>query len=167
MLAARGAVGLVLLGLWIYCIIDVVTTEESAVRHLPKLLWLAIVFFLPDIGSIIWLVAGRPQKASFRIGDLGYRPSKAPLGVEDQPNFGVAMDDLSPIVRDREERAQAHLRDEQLRRKEEDMARKERDAELKRREADLLRRERELRDRQMSSDEPPPPDKPDPPKLDG
>jgi len=166
MLAARGAVGLLLLGLWIYCIIDVITTEESTVRHLPKTLWLLIVFFLPDIGSIVWLVAGRPEKASFRIGDPGYRPSKSPLGVEDRADFGVDLEGLSPLVREREERAQQHLREEQLRRREADMARNERDAELERREDDLLRREQELRDRDLSGGGEPPPD-PGTPKPEG
>lgn len=134
MLAARGAVGLFLLALWLYCIIDVIFTDESRVRNLPKLVWLLIVIFLPDIGSIVWLVAGRPQKAPFRLGDPGYRPPRHPLGPEDRPDFGVDLDGLSPIVREREERAQQHLREEQLRRREEELARREREAELKREE---------------------------------
>ena len=146
MLAARGAVGLFLLALWIYCIVDVITSDESQVRHLPKLLWLAIVVFIPDIGSIIWLVAGRPEKASFRIGDPGYRPPKRPLGPEDQANFGVDLEGLSPLVREREEQAQQHLREEQLRRREQELARKEREAELLRREDDIRRREQQLGD---------------------
>ncbi|HVF14059.1 MAG TPA: PLDc N-terminal domain-containing protein [Acidimicrobiales bacterium] len=153
MLAARGALGLALLGLWIYCIIDVITTEESTVRHLPKTMWLLIVFFLPDIGSIIWLVAGRPEKASFRIGDPGYRPSKAPLGAEDRADFGVDLDGLSPPVREREERAQHHLREEQLRRRESELAAKERELALKRLEDDLVRHEREV----LGGDPPPNP----------
>jgi len=60
MLLLDGGFGLVLLGLWIFCIIDVITTEESRVRNLPKTLWLIIVLILPDIGSIAWLVAGHP-----------------------------------------------------------------------------------------------------------
>ena len=60
MLLLDGGFGLVLLGLWIFCIIDVITTEEYRVRNLPKTLWLIIVLILPDIGSIAWLVAGHP-----------------------------------------------------------------------------------------------------------
>ncbi len=152
MLAARGAVGLFLLALWLYCIIDVIFTDESDVRHLPKLLWLAIVVFIPDIGSIVWLVAGRPQKASFRIGEPGNRPSRAPVGPEDRPNFGVDLDGLSPIVREREEQAQMRLREEQLRRREQELARKEREAEIQRLEDDLRHREQRLRDDEPPSD---------------
>ena len=125
MLEVDGVVPLVLLGLWIYCIFDVVTTDESLCRNLPKMVWLFIVFFVPDVGSIIWLVAGRPEKATFRIGDTGYRPQRRPVGPEDRPGFGVNLDQLSPVVRDREEQAQMRLREEQLRRREEELRRRE------------------------------------------
>ena len=156
MLAARGVVGLVLLALWLYCIIDVITTDESTVRHLPKMVWLLIVVFLPDIGSIVWLVAGRPEKASFRIGDPGYRPPRRPLGAEDRTDFGVDLDGLNPVVREREERAQLHLREEQLRRREENLARMEREAALRQRE-DPIRRDGPVADRGPAQQ----PEKPD------
>ena len=127
MIEVDGVVALVLLGLWIYCIFDVVTTDESLCRNLPKFMWLMIVFFLPDIGSIIWLVAGRPEKASFRIGDNSYRPDRRPVGPEDRGDFGVDLSRLSPPVREREEQAQMRLREEQLRRREEELLRRERE----------------------------------------
>jgi hypothetical protein len=64
MLFLDGALGLGLLGLWIFCVIDVITTDESRVRNLPKGLWLIIVLLLPDIGSIVWLIAGHPWEAN-------------------------------------------------------------------------------------------------------
>src|SRR5262245_24956937 len=60
MLFLDGALGLMLLGLWIFCVIDVITTDEWRVRNLPKGLWLIIVLLLPDVGSIVWLIAGHP-----------------------------------------------------------------------------------------------------------
>jgi hypothetical protein len=59
MLFFDGALGLIFLGVWIFCIIDVITTPESQCRNLPKLAWLFIVILLVDIGSVAWLVAGR------------------------------------------------------------------------------------------------------------
>jgi hypothetical protein len=56
---ADGTLGLIFLFLWIFCIIDVITTDAASVRNLPKLAWLAIVIILPEVGSIAWLVAGR------------------------------------------------------------------------------------------------------------
>jgi hypothetical protein len=59
-----GGLGLLLLALWVFCIIDVIVSSEFEVRNLPKLAWLLIVLLVPTIGSIIWLVAGRPQSAA-------------------------------------------------------------------------------------------------------
>ena len=58
MLFLDGGFGLFMLGLWLFCIIDVITTDDSRVRNLPKILWLIIVLLIPDIGSIAWLIAG-------------------------------------------------------------------------------------------------------------
>lgn len=136
MLEVDGLVAFVLFGLWIYCVFDVITTDESLCRNLPKLMWLMIVFFVPDIGSIAWLIAGRPERGSFRIGESS-RPRRY-VAPEDRPSYGVDMDNLSPIVREREEQAQLRVREEQLRRREE---------ELRQREAALRRQD----------EEPPPP----------
>lgn len=59
-----GLLGIVTLGLWIFCLVDVITTDESSCRNLPKLLWLLLVLVVPLAGSICWLVAGRPQAAT-------------------------------------------------------------------------------------------------------
>jgi hypothetical protein len=59
MLLFDGVAGLLLLGLWIFCLIDVITTPEGECRNLPKIVWLLIVLFLFDVGSIVWLIAGR------------------------------------------------------------------------------------------------------------
>jgi Phospholipase_D-nuclease N-terminal len=55
-----GVGGLLVLALWIFCFIDVLVTPESSCRNLPKLAWVFIVLLVPFLGSIGWLVAGRP-----------------------------------------------------------------------------------------------------------
>src|SRR5207237_8674358 len=55
--------GLVTLGLWIFSLVDLISSDEGAIRHLPKLWWLLIVLFFPFAGSVAWLVAGRPTGA--------------------------------------------------------------------------------------------------------
>jgi hypothetical protein len=111
-----GIVGLALLGLWIFCILDVISTDEVLVRNLPKLFWVFVVIFLPTIGSITWLVLGRPVGAGFRLGShVGvYRPQKRVLGPEDSPTFSSNMERL------RLEGWEAELkrREEELRRRE-------------------------------------------------
>jgi hypothetical protein len=65
MLYGEGVVGLVFLALWVWAIFDVIASDSSICRNLPKPLWLILVLFLPDIGSIAWLLLGRPQYSSF------------------------------------------------------------------------------------------------------
>lgn len=52
--------GLITLALWIYCLVDIITCPEGAIRQLPKLGWLLIVLLFPIIGGLLWLFAGRP-----------------------------------------------------------------------------------------------------------
>ena len=68
MIFGDGIIGLALLGLWIFCILDVISTDDVLCRNLPKFFWLFIVIILPDIGSVAWLVLGRPLGAGFRLG---------------------------------------------------------------------------------------------------
>jgi hypothetical protein len=60
-LFADGFGALLLLGIWLFCVIDVITTDDARCRNLPKMAWLFIVLLLPEIGSVAWLVAGHPR----------------------------------------------------------------------------------------------------------
>ncbi|MDQ1701286.1 MAG: hypothetical protein QOF57_538 [Frankiaceae bacterium] len=62
----EGAIGMALLVLWIFCIIDVIRTPDVDTRNLPKLLWLLVVLIVPDVGSILWLLLGRPHGPAAR-----------------------------------------------------------------------------------------------------
>jgi hypothetical protein len=84
-----GVLGLAVLVLWVFCLIDVITTDESLCRNLPKIGWILLVLFLPAIGSIAWLVAGRPQAAR----DLPYKGNTGPAFPEyDRPGRYVDPD---------------------------------------------------------------------------
>jgi len=52
--------GLVILALWLFCLIDVIVTDDYRIRNMPKSVWVLVVVLLPTVGSIAWLVAGRP-----------------------------------------------------------------------------------------------------------
>jgi hypothetical protein len=104
--------GLLILALWVFCIIDVITTDESLCRNLPKTLWLIIVLILPDIGSIIWLVAGRPRLAP-RQGGLPYKGNAVSRYPEyDRPGRAVPAnpDDDEDFLRGLRERAEEQRR---------------------------------------------------------
>ena len=105
MLYADGLFGLLLLGLWLFCLFDVITTDEALCRNLPKIVWLIIVLLLPDIGSLAWLIAGRP-----RVYD---RPATAPAYPEyDNPGRFAATspDDDEEFLRRCRERAEEQRR---------------------------------------------------------
>ncbi|MDV6283774.1 PLDc N-terminal domain-containing protein [Rhodococcus jostii] len=48
--------------LWVLCFADAITTDDDQFRNLSKEGWLVIVLLLPLVGSVLWLLAGRPQK---------------------------------------------------------------------------------------------------------
>lgn len=117
MLYGEGIIGLAILLFWIYCIFDVISTDESLVRNMPKFVWLLVVIFLPTIGSAAWLILGRPQKAGLTPGNTSYRrPRAAPRGPEDSPEFMSGLDERSRELKRWED---------DLKRREEDLRKRE------------------------------------------
>lgn len=57
-------VGPVVLVLWIFCVVDVITSRDDEVQHLPKVAWLFLVLLFPLVGSVAWLAVGRPRRAT-------------------------------------------------------------------------------------------------------
>ena len=74
MLFFDGGLALILFAVWVFCIIDVITTPESDTRNLPKLAWLIIVIILVDVGSLAWLIAGRNWNA--QPADMAYKGNR-------------------------------------------------------------------------------------------
>ena len=120
MIFADGTLALVMLALWIFCIIDVITTAESDMRNLPKMAWLFIVLILPDIGSIAWLVAGRNWQGG---PASSYRSATAARTYPEYDRPGRAVpanpDDDEAFLKQVRERAEAQRREYQARRKQE------------------------------------------------
>ena len=119
-------------------------------RNLPKGIWLIIVLILPDIGSIAWLLLGRPEKAGWRPGDTEARrtaPRPRSVGPEDAAGFIARME-----ARDRMLAAWAEEDKTKSLDKPKGSAPTEQERQrLEAWEADLARREAELR----RQDEPP------------
>ena len=120
MLYFDGLFGLVLFGLWLYCLIDVITTDSARCRNLPKLAWLLIVLLLPDIGSIAWLVAGHPWPSSAG-SNLPYRGNTGRYPEYERPGRRTAAnpDDDEEFLRGLRERAEQQRREYQARRERE------------------------------------------------
>lgn len=56
---------LIVLGVWLFCLIDVLTTNAGEVRWLPKFGWFLVVLLGFEIGAVLWLVFGRPRKTPY------------------------------------------------------------------------------------------------------
>ncbi|MEX2537766.1 MAG: PLD nuclease N-terminal domain-containing protein [Actinomycetota bacterium] len=140
MILGQGLFGLIALALWVYCIFDVISTDQSKIQNLPKMVWLLIVVFVPAIGAIAWLLLGRPRGASFRPRSTEYRPDASPTQPEPPQGFPERPIPDADYQRRREEAIRRHQ--------------EEREEELKAREAELRRLEDELRRREQGPDEP-------------
>ncbi|WP_460802292.1 PLD nuclease N-terminal domain-containing protein [Microbacterium sp. GXF6406] len=56
----------------IAALIDLITRDQSQVKHLPKMVWLLLVILLPFIGSVLWFAVGREY------GEGGIRLPRVP-----------------------------------------------------------------------------------------
>lgn len=120
-LLGPGLGGVIVFALWLFAVFDVIATDEVLVRNLPKGLWLLLVIFVPLVGSVAWLIMGRPLYAGWQPGgQTGPRPNRY-VAPEDRPEHtsrGAPPTSAGPSADD-------------LRRWEDDLARRE--EELRRR----------------------------------
>jgi hypothetical protein len=66
----------------LYSFIDCAQKDETELRNLPKWGWLLIILFISTIGSIAYLIAGRPK------GNKGPKgPRRRILPPDDDPDF--------------------------------------------------------------------------------
>jgi len=80
------------LALLVYCLIDCIQSDEGSVRNLPKTIWVLLIIFLPIVGSVAWLVVGRPLGAPTRSVPW---PSTRTAGFpeHERPRTAMAPDD--------------------------------------------------------------------------
>ncbi|MFB7874307.1 PLD nuclease N-terminal domain-containing protein [Nocardia sp. NPDC056064] len=99
-------IGFLTLALWVYCLVDIVTSPDAGIRHLPKLGWLLVVVLIPTVGALLWLFAGRPVGESRPVSNTRY-------SEYDRPGRAVASnpDDDEAFLRGLRERAEAQRRE--------------------------------------------------------
>jgi hypothetical protein len=82
---------LVALGVWLFCLFDVLTTDEADVRGLPKFGWFLIVLLGLWVGAALWAALGRPRPAPADIrtwpGAETPPPPDLARGPDDDPEF--------------------------------------------------------------------------------
>jgi len=121
MLFFDGALGVLLFAGWVFCLIDLITTDEALCRNMPKTAWILVVLLLADVGAVLWLVAGRPWPSTSRSADLPYRGNRGPVAAYpeyDRPGRFAATDaaddeEFLRRVRERAEEQRRRYREEQ------------------------------------------------------
>ena len=108
------------LALLIFALIDLITSDPSQVKHLPKLTWVFIIVFLPFVGSIVWLVVGKDRTLAnsehVSLGDPRRHEQVA-------SRFRSEAEELAEIERQIEH----HEREARIRRLEEQIAERKRE----------------------------------------
>ncbi|HEX5334888.1 MAG TPA: PLD nuclease N-terminal domain-containing protein [Propionicimonas sp.] len=86
------------LALAIFCLIDCIQSDEHRIRNLPKWAWFVLIILIPIAGPVVWLLAGRPTRASAG-GDVTWpttrtagfpqyeRPRQRAKAPDDDPEF--------------------------------------------------------------------------------
>lgn len=114
---------LVPLVLGIYCLVDAIRSRDDEVRNLQKTWWVLLILFFPLVGSIAWLVAGRPQRGRRHHGPHQQTANAFP--EYDRPGRFAAADPAADEeflrkVRERAEEQRRKARDDQARKREGD-----------------------------------------------
>ncbi|WP_345521675.1 PLD nuclease N-terminal domain-containing protein [Nocardioides conyzicola] len=121
MIKLEGLVGIVVFALWVFCLVDAIGTHSDRVRNLPKVAWILLILLFPFVGSIAWLVAGRPESSGPRRS--AYEREQPEFPEYDRPGRAAAVDPEkdAEFLRQIRERAEAQRKqyDDQKRRERE------------------------------------------------
>ncbi|WP_065570189.1 PLD nuclease N-terminal domain-containing protein [Microbacterium oleivorans] len=105
-------ISLVVLAGMIFALIDIITRDQSLVKHMPKTVWLFVVIVLPFLGTVLWFAIGReyPQREVRRAPQFApwaSEPAAAPVRTPDARSTEQQLADLEREIE--EERLRAEL----------------------------------------------------------
>ena len=107
---AQVLLSVVTLAVMIFALVDIITSDNWRVKHLPKIAWVLLVIFLPLIGSVLWIVLGKQREVRAEpfttFGDPRRRETAAPM------MRSSTEDDLAAVERE----IRFHEREAEIRR---------------------------------------------------
>lgn len=93
---ARALLFLVIIGLAVYALADIASSDEHARRGIPRGVWL-VVALVPVVGAVVWIASSRAQRAAgggaaggggtTRPGGPGGPRRGGPVAPDDDPEF--------------------------------------------------------------------------------
>jgi hypothetical protein len=57
--------------LFLFALVDIISSDQSRIRHLDKVTWIFIVILVPIVGSIAWFVVGREHATATETVSFG------------------------------------------------------------------------------------------------
>ncbi|MBD8057464.1 PLDc_N domain-containing protein [Cellulomonas sp. JH27-2] len=85
---------LLLIGLVVYCVIDIVRSEAHERLGVHQALWILLVVLFPLLGSVVWLAVSitRRGQAQPRPAGWGATTSRGPSAPDDDDEFLWRLD---------------------------------------------------------------------------
>jgi hypothetical protein len=92
----------VIMGVWIYCLIDILTSRREEVRNLPKWGWFLLAFLILPLGVPLWFLFGRPPRTAearerWSSGEAGSRVSRPHVPRRARPPAPESVEDEATI----------------------------------------------------------------------
>jgi hypothetical protein len=81
-----GLLTIAYLALLVYTVLNVILTDATLIRNLPKVMWLLLLLLLGPVGVMAWYIAGRPLGASIGLASGRSRGSGAGRGAPSRGN---------------------------------------------------------------------------------
>ena len=83
---------LISLVLSVYALFSCIQTPDEEVPHLPKLVWIVLIVFVPFVGPIVWLLMSRTQSSRADSTGRPSKPPSRPVAPDDDPDFLKSLD---------------------------------------------------------------------------
>ncbi|GAB2660427.1 PLD nuclease N-terminal domain-containing protein [Kribbella swartbergensis] len=83
---------LISLALSVYALFSCIQTPDEDVPHLPKLVWIVLIVFVPFVGPIVWLLMLRSRLGRRDRGTGPVKPAARPVAPDDDPDFLASLD---------------------------------------------------------------------------
>ena len=104
--------GLITVLVMIAALVDIVGSDESAIRGLPRSGWILLVVAVPLVGSVVWVIAGRPR-AAFSGRVAGDVPDEPKGRVEDPDAEAEFRLQVRERAEEQRRRAETERRDQE------------------------------------------------------
>jgi len=83
---------LISLVLSVYALFSCIQTPDEDVPHLPKLVWIVLIVFVPFAGPIVWLLMSRTQSGGPVAVARPSKPAARSVAPDDDPDFLKSLD---------------------------------------------------------------------------